>query len=134
MKKLRIITSLMFSFIVVINSLDNPFIFFLSNQSLILDYENCLAKGEMGVKQFSDCDTESNYDNQQVCCYIYGTNLDGTLYRGCMVMNTTLFLNKTFSYTSSSISGTVVCTKDFNFSYYYKNPLIFYLFLFIILL
>ena len=134
MKKLRIITSLMLSFIVVINSLDNPFIFFLSNQSLILDYENCLAKGEMGVKQFSDCDTESNYDNQQVCCYIYGTNLDGTLYRGCMVMNTTLFLNKTFSYTSSSISGTVVCTKDFNFSYYYKNPLIFYLFLFIILL
>ena len=134
MKKLRILTSLMLSFIVVINSLDNPFIFFLSNQSLILDYENCLAKGEMGVKQFSDCDTESNYDNQQVCCYIYGTNLDGTLYRGCMVMNTTLFLNKTFSYTSSSISGTVVCTKDFNFSYYYKNPLIFYLFLFIILL
>ena len=133
MKKLRIITSLMLSFIVVINSLDNPFIFFLSNQSLILDYENCLAKGEMGVKQFSDCDTESNYDNQQVCCYIYGTNLDGTLYRGCMVMNTTLFLNKTFSYTSSSISGTVVCTKDFNFSFYYKNPLIFYLFLFIIL-
>ena len=133
MKKLRILTSLMLSFIVVINSLDNPFIYFLSNQSLI-EYENCLAKGEMGVKQFSDCDTESNYDNQQVCCYIYGTNLDGTLYRGCMVMNTTLFLNKTFSYTSSSISGTVVCTKDFNFSYYYKNPLIFYLFLFIILL
>ena len=133
MKKLRIITSLMLSFIVVINSLDNPFIYFLSDQSLI-DYENCLAKGERGVKQFSDCDTESNYDNQQVCCYIYGTNLDGTLYRGCMVMNTTLFLNKTFSYTSSSISGTVVCTKDFNFSYYYKNPFIFYLFLFIILL
>ena len=133
MKIFRIITILILSFIITINSQENPFIYFLSEQS-IMDTEKCKAKGENGVKQFSDCETESNYDNQQICCLIYGTNLDGTSYRGCIAMNSTMFYNKSVSYKSSTISGTVICTDYFNLSEYYKYPLIFYLFLFIILL
>ena len=132
MKIFRIITILILSFIITINSQENPFIFFLSEQSII-DTEKCKAKGENGVKQFSDCETESNYDNQQICCLIYGTNSDGTSYRGCIAMNSTMFYNKSVSYKSSTISGTVICTDYFNLSEYYKYPLIFYLFLFIIL-
>ena len=132
MKIFRIITILILSFIITINSQENPFIFFLSEQSII-DTEKCKAKGENGVKQFSDCETESNYDNQQICCLIYGTNSDGTSYRGCIAMNSTMFYNKSVSYKSSTISGTVICTDYFNLSDYYKYPLIFYLFLFIIL-
>ena len=132
MKIFRIITILILSFIITINSQENPFIFFLSEQSKI-DTEKCKAKGENGVKQFSDCETDSNYDNQQICCLIYGTNSDGTSYRGCIAMNSTMFYNKSVSYKSSTISGTVICTDYFNLSDYYKYPLIFYLFLFIIL-
>ena len=132
MKIFRIITILILSFIITINSQENPFILLLSEQSII-DTEKCKAKGENGVKQFSDCETESNYDNQQICCLIYGTNSDGTSYRGCIAMNSTMFYNKSVSYKSSTISGTVICTDYFNLSDYYKYPLIFYLFLFIIL-
>ena len=95
---------------------------------------NCKSKGETGVKGFSDCNQVSNYTNDQVCCFIYGTNADGSSYRGCVAMNMTMFGNKTFSYDSETISGTMICDINYNFSNYYKNYMIFYLYLFIALI
>ena len=79
---------------------------------------NCKSKGETGVKGFSDCNQVSNYTNDQVCCFIYGTNADGSSYRGCVAMNMTMFGNKTFSYDSETISGTLICDINYNFSNY----------------
>ena len=81
---------------------------------------NCKSKGDSGVRQFSECDQESNYTNGQICCFAYGTNADGTSFRGCISMNLTMFQNRTLTYNSDTISGTVVCDKNYNYDNYLK--------------
>ena len=129
MKIIRtIIKFLLFMFLKSINC---QFTFtYLSNVTLEV-MENCKLKGENGVKQFSDCEPASNYTNNQVCCYIYGNNLDGTNYRGCIAMSVKMFANKTLSYESETISGTLICDKNYNYGNYNKNSIAFYLYIFI---
>ena len=117
---MKIIESLIIiiTFLQYINS--QTFFFYLSNitQQVI---NNCKSKGETGVRQFSDCDLESNYTNNQICCYVTGINVDGTDYRGCVAMDLKIFGNKTLSYESHKLSATLICDKNYNFGKYYKN-------------
>ena len=133
MKKIRIIISIIITILSVkINSQDNPFTFLSEITSKV--QTNCKLKGESDVRQFSDCDTESNYTNNQICCLIYGINADRTNYRGCVAMNLTMFANKTLEYDSETISGRLICDKNYNYDNYYKNSFIFSLFLIIFIL
>ena len=94
----------------------------------------CKEIGEKNrVKGFSDCDQGSNLDNYQICCYYYGVNADKTHTEGCIAVNSTLFLNKSISYSSSGISGSLICTDNYTFSNYI-NISLFNLFLLIIFL
>ena len=88
---------------------------------------------EKKVKQFSDCNSYSNLSNFQVCCYITGVNADKTHYDGCIAVNSTLFLNKTITYSSSGISGSLICTDDYTSHNYINisiNMILFMLILF----
>ena len=94
----------------------------------------CKAYGENNrVKQFSDCSPLSNITNLQICCYLTGVNADKSHYEGCIAVNYTLFFNKSISYTSSGISGSLICTNDYT-SNNYINISIFNLTLFILFL
>ena len=85
------------------------------------------------VKQFSDCDIYSNRTNLQVCCYITGVNADKSHYDGCIAVNSTLFENKTITYSSSGISGSLICTNDY-ISHNYINISIFNIILYMTIL
>ena len=81
----------------------------------------CKSKGDsQNVRLFSDCNTESDYDNDLVCCLISGNDLDGTKYKGCIAMNNFMFSNKSLSYESDGISGTVICDENYNSDFYLK--------------
>ncbi len=96
--------------------------------------EQCKSYGENNrVRQFSDCHTKSNLTNMQVCCYLTGVNADKSQYIGCIAVNSTLFMNKSIEYTSTGISGSLICTDDYSFMNYI-NISYFSLFLFIIFL
>ena len=113
--------------LVKIESQVSPF-FYLSNETFKV-MEDCQLKGENGVKKFDDCEPASNYTNNQVCCLIYGTNSDGTNYRGCIAMHIPMFANRTLKYESDVISGVVVCDKNFNKAHYYNKYFTFFSYL-----
>ena len=93
--------------------------------------EQCKSYGENNrVRQFSDCHTKSNLTNMQVCCYLTGVNADKSQYIGCIAVNSTLFMNKSIEYSSTGISGSLICTDEYSFMSYI-NISYFYLFLFI---
>ena len=74
----------------------------------------CKEYGENNrVRQYSDCHQKSNLTNLQVCCYLTGVNADKSQYTGCIAVNSTLFLNKSIQYTSSGISGSLICTDNY---------------------
>ena len=85
------------------------------------------------VKQFSDCNIYSNLSNFQICCYITGVNADKSHYDGCIAVNSTLFENKTITYSSSGISGSLICTNDYT-SHNYINVSIFNIILYMTIL
>ena len=85
------------------------------------------------VKLFSQCKPYSNSTYNETCCYITGKHANGTYYDGCTSTNTFLFANKTITYTSSGISGTLICTDDYNYNKYI-NISFFSLFLLMIFL
>ena len=94
----------------------------------------CKEYGEKNkVRQFSDCNSLSNLDNNQVCCYLSGIEADKSHYGGCIAVSSTLFLNKTISYSSKWISGKLICT-DYYISHNYIKVSIFSIILFIIIL
>ena len=96
--------------------------------------EQCKSYGENNrVRQFSDCHTKSNLTNMQVCCYLTGVNADKSQYIGCIAVNSTLFMNKSIEYSSTGISGSLICTDEYSFMSYI-NISYFNLFLFIIIL
>ena len=96
--------------------------------------EECRLYGENNrVRQFSDCHTKSNLTNLQVCCYLTGVNADKSQYIGCIAVNSTLFMNKSIEYSSTGISGSLICTDNYS-SMSYINISYFNLFLFIIFL
>ena len=132
MKKIISLILFIFSFLETINCQFEVFGYLSSITLQVMS--NCKSRGETGVKQFSDCNQASNYTNDQICCYIYGINADGTSYRGCIAMNMTMFGNKTLSYDSETISGTLICDANYNFSNYFKNCMIFYLYLFVVII
>ena len=85
----------------------------------------CKEYGEKNkVRQFSDCNSFSNLDNNQVCCYLSGIEADKSHYGGCIAVSSTLFLNKTISYSSKWISGNLICTDNY-ISHNYINTLMF---------
>ena len=88
---------------------------------------------ENRVKEFSDCNKGSNLENMQICCYYYGVNADKSHTEGCIAVNSTLFSNKSITYSSSGISGSLICTDNYTFSNYI-NISLFNLFLLIITL
>ena len=93
--------------------------------------EQCKIYGENNrVRQFSDCHTKSNLTNLQVCCFLTGVNADKSQYVGCIAVNSTLFMNKSIEYSSTGISGSLICTDNYSFMSYI-NISYFYLFLFI---
>ena len=94
----------------------------------------CKEYGEKNkVRQFSDCNSFSNLDNNQVCCYLSGIEADKSHYGGCIAVSSTLFLNKTISYSSKWISGNLICTDNY-ISHNYIKVSIFSIILFIIIL
>ena len=97
--------------------------------------ENCRLKGEKGVRHFSDCDIESNYTNNQICCFVTGINTNGTDYNGCIAVDANIFGNKTLKYESNKLTGTLICDKNYNCGKYYKNifVILIYIFLFLFL-
>ena len=132
---MKIINSLIYiiiNFFISINAADvviNPFSY-LSPVTLQV-MENCKLKGESEVKQFSDCDKASNYTNNQICCYVFGINTDGTSYRGCVAVDLEIFGNKTTEYKSDKLSGTLICDLNYNFDKYYKSSNILFSFILI---
>ena len=116
------------------------FLFLIINKIIgdeFLDYNlitqvanRCKEFGEQNrVKQFSECEPYSNNATSQICCYLTGVNADKSHYEGCIAVNSVLFGNKSISYSSSTISGTLICTKDYTSNNYIKIS-IFHLFLF----
>ena len=101
--------------------------FYLSNITKQVR-ENCRLKGERGVRSFSDCDLESNYTNNQICCMISGINANETDYNGCIAMDANIFGNKTLTYESDKITGTVICDKNYNSGNYFNNIFIFFIY------
>ena len=96
--------------------------------------EQCKIYGENNrVRQFSDCNTKSNLTNLQVCCYLTGINADKSQYIGCIAVNSTLFMNKSIEYSSTGISGSLICTDDYSFMSYinisYLNLFLFIIFI-----
>ena len=104
-------------------------LFFYLSETTKKVMQNCKLKGEKGVRQFSDCDLESNYTNNQICCYVSGINSNGTDYNGCIAMDANMFGNKTLKYESHKITGTLICDKNYNCGKYYKNILAFLMFI-----
>ena len=88
---------------------------------------------ENRVRQFSDCKNLSNSTFNETCCYLAGYHANGTYYQGCTSVNEILFGNKTITYTSSGISGSLVCTDNYTYNKYI-NISFFHLMLFLILL
>ena len=135
LNKMKIINSLLFIVIIYsisINAADvviNPFSY-LSPVTLQV-MENCKLKGESEVKQFSDCDKVSNYTNNQICCYVFGINTDGSSYKGCVAMDLDIFGNKTMEYKSDKLTGTLICDINYNFEKYLKSSNILFSFIFI---
>ena len=122
---MKIIESLIIiiTFLSTINAQFDIF-FYLSNITKKVR-ENCRLRGEQRVRHFSDCDLESNYTNNQICCMISGINANGTLYNGCIAMDANIFGNKTLTYESDKITGTVICDKNYNSGNYFNNIFIF---------
>ncbi len=74
----------------------------------------CKEYGEKNrIKQFSDCEPMSNENISQICCYITGVNADKSHYDGCIGVNSTLFANKSIEFSSSGISGKLICTNNY---------------------
>ena len=81
--------------------------------------KKCKELGEKNrVKQFTDCNPASNLSNSQVCCYVTGLNADKTSYDGCIAVNSTLFLNKSIEYSSTGMSGKLICTEYYNYIHF----------------
>ena len=92
----------------------------------------CKEYGENNrVKQFADCNNINGKDNNQICCYLSGVNAHKTHYEGCIAVNYDLFNNKTVTYSSTGISGSLICSDDYT-SHNYINVSFFNLILFII--
>ena len=94
--------------------------------------EECKKKGErFGVREFSECEKESDYVNNYICCYYNGKN--GTSNQeGCIALDYEIFVNKTVSYkVNDDISFNIICDTNYNFAYYYKNSFIFIFCIFI---
>ncbi len=106
------------------------FVIFLLSQTIKSDFtyldeltgkiaKNCKEYGESNrIKQFSDCYPASNLSHNQVCCYVTGVNADKTHYDGCVAVNSTLFLNKSIEYSSTGISGKLICTEYYDYLHF----------------
>ena len=129
MKFTKILLIILYIFIETVKA-QNPFTYLSAVTQQVM--ANCKSKGDSGVRQFSECDQESNYTNGQICCLAYGTNADGTSFRGCISMNLTMFQNRTLTYNSDTISGTVVCDKNYNYDNYLKYSFFFLSYLYIV--
>ena len=49
---------------------------------------------------------------------ISGINANGTDYNGCITIDANIFGNKTWTYESDKITGTVIWDKNYNFGNY----------------
>ena len=80
---------------------------------------NCKAhRGTNKVKSFADCKKYSDEKNNQICCYLTGLNSDNTHSDECISVNSNLFANKSISFSSQSIYGTLICTDDYTYNTY----------------
>ena len=89
-----------------------------NNSSIIQEIvNNCKEyKNSNRIKSFSDCKIYSNEAYGQICCYLTGVNSDNSHYDGCISVNSNLFANKSISYSSRKISGTLICTDNYNYN------------------
>ncbi len=86
--------------------------------------EDCKEYGEKNrVSSYLDCSKLNNEEKKYLCCYLTGINHDKSTYNGCIAVNI-LFKDKFLSYESSTISGKLICQKDYSFSNFLKHSFI----------
>ena len=91
--------------------------------------QQCNSAGDRN-RNFEDCDKYSDYKNNLICCFLTGTNADSSRYTGCISLFANIFQNKTIKYPSSGISGTLVCSKDYNSLQFIKFSLLYIILIF----